>query len=44
MRNLAFIACLLCLSTIGFAQAPGNASKPLSPLEQTLIANTKAVP
>ena len=23
---------------------PGNASKPLSPLEQTLIANTKAVP
>ena len=24
--------------------SPGNASKPLSPLEQTLIANTKAVP
>ena len=44
LRNLAFITCLLCLSVVGFAQGPGNSSKPLSPLEQALIANTKAVP
>jgi len=46
MRNLGFIACVLCFSfsTFGLAQAPKNLSKPLSPLEQTLIANTNAVP
>jgi hypothetical protein len=44
MRTLGFIACLLCFSVAGFAQASGTASKPLSPLEQTLIANTNAVP
>ncbi len=44
LKNLALIACLLCLSTITFAQVQGNASKPLSPLEQSLIASTKAVP
>jgi hypothetical protein len=44
LKNLAFIACMLCLSTVTFAQAQGKASKPLSPLEQVLIANTKAVP
>ena len=44
LKNLALIACLLCLSTITSAQVQGNAPKPLSPLEQSLIASTKAVP
>lgn len=44
MRNLGFIACLLCFSTPGFAQGSGKSSKPINPLEQTLIANTNAVP
>ncbi len=44
LKNHAFIACLLCLSALTFARAQSNASKPLSPLEQALIANTKAVP
>ncbi len=46
MRNSALIACLLCFSfsPAGFAQGPGSTSKPLSPLEQTLISNTNAVP
>jgi hypothetical protein len=44
LRNLAFSACLLSFSVTTFAQGPGNSPKPLSPLEQTLIANTKAVP
>jgi hypothetical protein len=44
MRALGFITGLLCLSVVGFAQGSGNSAKPLGPLEQTLIANTKAVP
>jgi len=44
MRALGFFACLLCLSVAGFAQGSGNSSKPLGPLERTLIANTQAVP
>lgn len=44
LKNLAFIVCLFCCSVVGTAQGPGNAPKPLSPLEQALIANTKAVP
>jgi hypothetical protein len=44
MKALGFMTCLLCLSVVGFAQASGNSSKPLGPLEQTLIANTKAIP
>src|SRR6476646_4346468 len=44
MRNLGFTACLLCFSTPGFAQGSGKSSKPVNPLEQTLIANTNAVP
>jgi hypothetical protein len=44
MRTLGFIACLFCFSAVGFTQGSGNSSKPLSPLEQTLIANTNAVP
>lgn len=44
MRNLGFIACLLCFSMPGFGQGSGKSSKPLSPLEQMLIANTNAVP
>jgi hypothetical protein len=49
MRKLVFIVCLFCLSVTGctaaaFAQAAGDQSKPLSQLEQTLIANTKAIP
>jgi len=49
MRKLAFIACLFCssiasFSIASFAQVSGNQAKPLSPLEQALIANTKAIP
>jgi hypothetical protein len=44
MRNLSCITCLLCFSLAGFAQASGKPSQPLSALEQTLIASTKAVP
>ena len=44
MRKLGFIVCLFYFSIAGFAQASGHQSKPLSPLEQTLIANTNAVP
>jgi hypothetical protein len=44
MRALGFMTCLLCLPVVGFAQGARNSSKPLGPLEQTLIANTKAVP
>jgi hypothetical protein len=44
MRALGFITCLLWLSMVGFAQGSGNSSKPLGPLELTLIANTKAIP
>ncbi len=44
LKNPAFIACLLSLSAATFSQVTANPSKPLSPLEQTLIANTKAVP
>lgn len=44
MRKLVLIGCLFCLSTAGLAQAPGNQTKPLSPLEQTLTANSKAIP
>ena len=44
MRALGFITCLLCWSVVGFAQGSGNSSKPLGPLGQTLIANTKAIP
>ena len=44
LRNLTFIAFLLGFSALTFAQSSGNSSKPLSPLEQALIANTKAVP
>ena len=40
MRKLAFIACFFCFSIAGFAQA----AKPLTPLEQTLISSTNAVP
>jgi len=46
MRNSALIAGVLCISfsLAGFAQSPRNSAKPLSPLEQALISNTKAVP
>lgn len=44
MKKLGFIIYLFSLSIFGFAQASGHQSKPLSPLEQTLIANTNAVP
>ena len=44
MKGLSLIVGVLCLSVIVFAQGPGNPPKPLSPLEQTLIANTRAVP
>jgi hypothetical protein len=44
LRNIALIACLLSFSVAGTAQGPGNLPRPLSPLEQMLIANTKAVP
>ena len=44
MRKLGCIVCLSFFSIAAFAQASGHQSKPLSPLEQTLIANTNAVP
>lgn len=45
MRNIRFMLCLICFfSLAGFGQSWGNSSKPLSPLEQTLIANTNAIP
>ena len=44
MRKLAFIACFFSVSIAGFAQAAGNPAKPLTPLEQTLISSTNAVP
>ncbi len=44
MRKLVFIVCLFCFSAAGFAQVSGNPAKPLSPLEQALFANTKAIP
>jgi len=43
MRTLVCIAFLFS-SVAVFAQASGNQGKPLSPLEQTLIANTRAIP
>ena len=44
MKKLGFIIYLFALSIFGFAQGAGHESKPLSPLEQTLIANTNAIP
>jgi len=44
MSKLGLIACLVCFSIAAFSQASGNQAKPLSPLEQALIANTKAIP
>ncbi len=46
MRNSGLVVGLLCFSfsLAGSAQSPGNSSRPLSPLEQTLIANTNAIP
>jgi len=44
MRKLGFIVCLFYFSITGFAQISRHESKPLSPLEQTLITNTNAVP
>lgn len=48
MRKLFFTACLYLsltgYSVVSFAQSPGDQAKTLSPLEQTLIANTKAIP
>ena len=45
MRNIRFSLCLICFfSLAGFGQNSGSSSKPLSPLEQMLIANTNAIP
>ena len=46
MRNSGLIAALLCFFLSGgdLRRARGISSKPLSPLEQTLISNTNAVP
>ena len=44
MKKLSFIICLFYFSIAAFAQTSGRQSKPLSPVEQTLIANTNAVP
>ena len=46
MRNAGIVTLLLCLAFAapGFVSGADNASKPLSPLEQALIANTNAVP
>jgi hypothetical protein len=44
MRKLVSVVCLFCFSITGFAQALRNQARPLSPLEQALIASTKAIP
>ena len=44
MRKLGLVACFFCFSIAAFGQRSGNPTKSLSPLEQTLIANTKAIP
>ncbi len=44
MKKIVFIICLFCFSIAAFAQTSGHRSKPLSPLEQALIASTNAVP
>jgi hypothetical protein len=49
MRKLVFVVCLCCFSMAGcsvvaFAQSSGDQAKTLSPLEQTLIASSKAIP
>ena len=44
MKKLSFIICLFYFSIAAFAQTSGRQSKPLGPVEQTLIANTNAVP
>jgi hypothetical protein len=48
MRKLVFIAlffCVrICLPAAAFSQVSGNQTKPLSALEQALVANTKAIP
>jgi len=43
LKNFAFIACLISVSLVALAQSPPSSSKPLRPLDQTLIASTKAV-
>ena len=43
MKKMLSVICL-CFSVAGLAQTPAIPGKPLSPLEQTLVANTKAVP
>jgi hypothetical protein len=44
MRKLGFSLCLFLFSIAASAQSSGHQSKPLSPLEQMLIANTNAIP
>jgi hypothetical protein len=44
MGKVVLVICLFSYSIGAFAQAPGNKPRPLSPLEQVLIANTKAIP
>jgi hypothetical protein len=44
MTKPVLIACILFLSLAGLAQTPANQARPLSPLEQALIANAKAIP
>jgi len=47
MRKLFFVACIFCFSIAGFSTpelAQSGPSKPLSPLEQSLIASTRAIP
>jgi hypothetical protein len=44
MGKVVLVVCLFSYSIGVFAQAPGIKPRPLSPLEQALIANTKAIP
>jgi hypothetical protein len=44
MRKTIGIIFFFCFSSIAFGQATSNQIKPLSALEQTLIANTRAIP
>src|SRR4029077_11534339 len=44
MKYVVSISFLFCFSIFTLAQSSGNHAKPLTPLEQTLFSNTKAIP
>jgi len=44
MKYVVWMSFLFCFSIFTLAQSSGNHAKPLTPLEQTLFSNTKAIP